>query len=268
MTARLGNAISTESRRAVPAIETRGGIFLSQSIAVAIPCYNEAPTVAKVVRDFRNVLPDGEILVVDNASSDETAKLARQAGARVVDESRRGKGYVVRKIFDIVDADICVLVDGDDTYLAEDLDGLLAPIHAGDADMVVGNRLAHASAEALTGVRRFGNRFFIRLVNLLTRTSLTDVLCGYRAVNRRFRQSVRLESHGFEIETELTVRAVREGMRIREVPIGYRERPAGSHSKLSPVKDGLRILWLITMQLVRLQSRPRAVNGESNVRAD
>ena len=226
---------------------------LSPSVAVAIPCYNEATTIAKIVRDFRRVLPQGEICVFDNASTDETAERAREAGARVVAEPRRGKGFVVQRVFEIVDADICVLVDGDDTYLAEDLDTLLAPILAGEADMVVGNRLANASAEALTGFRRFGNRFFIGLVNLLTRTTLHDVLCGYRAMNRRFRKAVQLQSSGFEIETELTLRAVREGMAIREVPIGYRARPTGSYSKLSPVKDGLRILWVITAQLIGLQ---------------
>ncbi len=114
---------------------------MSTSIAVAIPCYNEAPAIAKVVRDFRRVLPRGEIYVFDNASTDASAELAREAGARVVHEQRRGKGFVVQRVFETVDADICVLVDGDDTYLAEDLDTLLAPIHAGDADMVVGNRV-------------------------------------------------------------------------------------------------------------------------------
>ena len=241
---------------------------LSPSVAVAIPCYNEATTIAKIVRDFRRVLPQGEICVFDNASTDETAERAREAGARVVAEPRRGKGFVVQRVFEIVDADICVLVDGDDTYLAEDLDTLLAPILAGEADMVVGNRLANASAEALTGFRRFGNRFFIGLVNLLTRTTLHDVLCGYRAMNRRFRKAVQLQSSGFEIETELTLRAVREGMAIREVPIGYRERPTGSYSKLSPVKDGLRILWVITAQLIGLQERPRESARSNNARID
>ncbi len=239
---------------------------LSPSVAVAILCYNEATTIAKIVRDFRRVLPQGEICVFNNASTDETAERAREAGARVVAEPRRGKGFVVQRVFEIVDADICVLVDGDDTYLAEDLDTLLAPILAGEADMVVGNRLANASAEALTGFRRFGNRFFIGLVNLLTRTTLHDVLCGYRAMNRLFRKAVQLQSSGFEIE--LTLRAVREGMAIREVPIGYRERPTGSYSKLSPVKDGLRILWVITAQLIGLQERPRESARSNNARID
>ena len=151
----------------------------------------------------------------------------------------RGKGFVVQRVFEIVDADICVLVDGDDTYFAEDLDTLLAPILAGEADMVVGNRLVNASAEALTGFRRFGNRFLIGLVNLLTRTTLHDVLCGYRAMNRRFRKAVQLQSSGFEIETELTLRAVREGMAIA----GSSDRlPRASHGQLLEAEPGERRL--------------------------
>lgn len=237
-------------------------------MAVAIPCYNEAPTIAKVVLDFRRVLPDAVICVFDNVSTDDSVALAREAGAKIVRESRRGKGFVVQRIFETVDADICVLVDGDDTYLAEDIDVLLAPLVEGDADMVVGNRLEHASAEALTGLRRFGNRLFIGLVNALSGTQLQDVLCGYRAMNRKFLQSVPLKSSGFEIETELTMRAVREGMAIQEVAIGYRERPTGSYSKLSPLKDGFRILLLMTTLLLEPKHPARAGRSEPNPHAD
>lgn len=181
-------------------------------------------------------------------------------------EERRGKGFVVQRIFDTVDADICVLVDGDDTYYAGDVHALLAPLISGDADMVVGNRLAHGHTEALTSVRHFGNRFFIGLLNILTRTRLRDVLCGYRAMNRRFRQTVQPRSSGFEIETELTLRAVREGMTVSEVPISYRERPGGSYSKLNPLRDGARILWFIGSLL--LGFRARAVDPEPKARID
>jgi glycosyltransferase involved in cell wall biosynthesis len=224
---------------------------LEVSVAVAIPCYNEERTIGKVVSDFRQALPDSRILVFDNVSTDGSFDAARNAGADVFREERRGKGYVVQNIFRTVDADICVLVDGDDTYPAEDVHSLLAPLLDGEADMVVGNRLEDASGKSLARVRRLGNLVFLGLVNVLTRQSFQDVLCGFRAVNRRFLDSVTPASGAFEIETELTLRAVSAGMRIREVRIGYRPRPEGSYSKLHPFKDGCRILLMIAKLLVQ-----------------
>lgn len=223
-------------------------------VTVAVPCYNEAPTIAKVVSDFRAALPEAEILVFDNASTDGTAEEARKAGAQVFREKRRGKGYVVHRIFETVDADVCVLVDGDDTYFAEDVHRLIAPLAAEEADMVVGNRLRDASGVALSDLRRMGNHLIIKIMNFVFRSSFEDVLSGYRAMNRQFLEAVPLITPGFEIETELTLQGLEKGMVIREVPIRYRKRPEGSISKLSPFADGYRIL--ITIALLLRNHRP------------
>ena len=216
-------------------------------IAIAVPCFNEAPTVGKVVEDFRRELPDAEIVVFDNASTDATGDEAVAAGARVVLEKRPGKGYVMQSIFETVDADVLVVVDGDDTYFAEDVHALLEPVVKDRADMVVGNRLKDASGRALNDLRRFGNHLIIGIMNFVFRTSFKDILSGYRVMNRNFLRSVPLITGGFE--TELTLQALGKGMVIEEIPIRYRERPSGSYSKLSPFGDGYRILITIAMLL-------------------
>lgn len=218
-------------------------------VAVAVPCFNEATTVGKVVRDFKKELPEAAVVVYDNASSDATAVAAKEAGAAVVREKRRGKGYVMQAIFESTDADLLVIVDGDDTYFAEDVHELIAPIEADEADMVVGNRLKDASGAALNDLRRFGNHLIIRIMNFVFRTSFQDVLSGYRVMNRKFLDTVPLITPGFETETELTLQALEKGMVILELPIRYRERPQGSYSKLSPFGDGYRILITIAMLL-------------------
>lgn len=223
-------------------------------VTVAIPCFNEGPTIAKVVADFRRELPEAEILVVDNASTDDSAARARAAGARVVREKRRGKGFVMQTILETVSSDACVVVDGDDTYYAEDVHALLEPVGADQADMVVGDRLRDASSAALTDLHRFGNRAILAIINLVFRTRFRDVLSGYRVMNRQFLRSVPLITGGFETETELTLQALEKGMVIREVPIRYRARPSGSYSKLSPFADGYRIL--ITMAVLLRNHRP------------
>ena len=221
---------------------------------VAIPCYNEATTIAKVVSDFRKELPEAEILVVDNASSDDSGPRAAAAGARVVREKRRGKGYVMQTILETVDADVCVIVDGDDTYFAEDVHQLLLPVTSDQADMVVGDRLKEATSVALNDLHRFGNRAILAIINMAFRTDFQDVLSGYRVMNRKFMNAVPLIAGGFETETELTLQALEKGMVIREMPIRYRARPVGSVSKLSPFADGYRIL--ITMAVLLRNHRP------------
>jgi len=223
-------------------------------VTVAIPCYNEAPTIAKVVSDFRSRLPLAEVVVFDNDSTDGSAEEARAAGARVVREKRRGKGHVMQAILETVDGDACVIVDGDDTYHAEDVEALLAPLADDRADLVVGDRLGQAGSEALSDLHRLGNRVIIAIINLVFRTSFRDVLSGYRAVNRNFMRTVPLITGGFETETELTLQALEKGMVILEVPVRYRARPEGSHSKLSPFADGYRIL--ITMAVLLRNHRP------------
>lgn len=223
-------------------------------ITVAIPCHNEATTVGKVVADFRAQLKDADVLVCDNCSTDGTAEAARAAGARVIREKRKGKGYALQAILEAVDCDVCVLVDGDDTYYAEDVHALLQPVLEDRADMVVGDRLKDASSEALSQLHRFGNQAILRIINLAFRTSFQDVLSGYRVVNRNFMRSVPLITGGFETETELTLQALEKGMAIEELPVRYRARPAGSYSKLSPFADGYRIL--ITMAVLLRNHRP------------
>ena len=221
---------------------------------VAIPCFNEARTIDKVVKDFQAQLPEAEILVFDNASTDDSAERAREAGARVIREKRRGKGFVMQSVMENVDADVCVIVDGDDTYFAEDIEQLLAPVREDRADMVVGDRLATASSVALTNLHRFGNRVIQGIINGVFGTRFKDILSGYRVVNRNFMRSVPLITGGFETETELTLQALERGMVIEECPIRYRPRPEGSFSKLSPFSDGYRIL--ITMAVLLRNHRP------------
>ena len=223
-------------------------------VSVAVPCFNEALTIAKVVEDFRRELPEAEILVFDNASTDGTAEEAARAGATVVREKRRGKGYVMQTIFEAVSSDALVIVDGDDTYFAEDVHALLAPVLVDEADMVVGNRLKSATEDALNDLRRFGNHLILRIINLVFRSRFQDVLSGFRVLNRRYLDAVPLITSGFEIETELTLQGLEKGMVIEEVPIRYRERPSGSVSKLSPFADGYRIL--ITIALLLRNHRP------------
>src|SRR5262249_28355478 len=153
-----------------------------------------------------------------------------------------------------VDSDACVIVDGDDTYYAEDVQSLLDPLLEDRADLVVGDRLAQADSKALTDLHRFGNRAILAIINLVFRSSFRDVLSGYRALNRNFMRTVPLITGGFETETELTLQALEKGMVIREVPIRYRARPEGSHSKLNPFADGYRIL--ITMAVLLRNHRP------------
>jgi hypothetical protein len=214
-------------------------------VAILIPCYNEATTIGTVVRRFREVLPGATVYVFDNGSTDGTAEAARAAGARVIDEPRRGKGHVVQSMFRTVDADIYVMVDGDDTYPAEVVETLIAPVRAGQADMVIGSRLHRASHSRFRPLNRLGNLVFRTLLGLVFRVRLTDLLSGYRSFSRRLVRSVPLFGGGFETETEMTIKALHRGFRIVEVPVDLGPRPAGSHSKIRLVHDGVLILTTI-----------------------
>ncbi|MCL6636865.1 MAG: glycosyltransferase family 2 protein [Alicyclobacillus sp.] len=213
-------------------------------IAVLIPCYNEELTIAKVVQDFRRELPEAEIYVYDNNSSDRTAEQAARAGAVVRREPRQGKGNVVRSMFRDVQADIYVMVDGDDTYPAEFVHELLRPIQEGWADMVLGDRLSNGSYEQENKrpFHNFGNNLVRALINRLFHARLHDIMTGYRAFNRRFVKHLAVASEGFEIETEMTLHALDKKFNLAEVPIDYRDRPPGSVSKLNTVSDGVRVL--------------------------
>ena len=213
--------------------------------AVLIPCYNEEITIGAVVRDFRNELPDALICVFDNNSTDATAERAREAGAQVIPEARRGKGFVVQSIFRHVDADVYVLVDGDATYPATAVHSLIGPISAGSADMVVGSRLHAHSNSQFKHLNLWANRLVLFILNLVFRVRLTDVLSGYRAFSRSFVKNLALFGGGFEIETELTIKAVARGYRIVEVPVDLSVRPEGSHSKIHFFRDGMLILTTI-----------------------
>ncbi len=234
-----------------------------KSIAVAIPCYNEAVTIAKVIGDFKSALPQAAIYVVDNNSTDGSPELARRAGAMVLRENRQGKGYVMQAILERVKADILVVVDGDDTYPAGEVLQLIAPIRTEEADMVVGSRLENNTHATLRRLNRFGNVVLSSTLNFLFRTRFKDVLSGYRVFSRRFLNQIPVVTSGFETEVELTVQALTRGLAIKEVPITYRSRPDGSQSKLRPFRDGYRIL--LTIAVLLRDQRPLVVFGASGL---
>lgn len=219
------------------------------SIVVCIPCYNEAATITKVVSDFKRELPHASIHVFDNNSTDGSGDLAQKAGAVVHHVNRQGKGYVMRAILDAVCADAVVIVDGDDTYIAEEASKLLAPVLEGSAEMAVGNRLAHATGESLTRLHQIGNNFIVASINRLFGSCCQDILSGYRVLSRHLIESVPLLGAGFETETELTIRTLAQDLRIVELPISYRKRPACSHSKLRTFADGYRIMRMALILL-------------------
>jgi glycosyltransferase involved in cell wall biosynthesis len=194
------------------------------------------------VHAFRDACPEARIIVFDNASSDATARRARTAGAEVRTEPRRGKGNVVQSMFRAIDADVYVMVDGDATYPAERVHDLLRPILDDSADMVIGSRLQRASDSEFRALNRVGNVFYATLLRRLFGVRITDVLSGYRAFSRRVVKTLPLLGGGFETEAEMTIKAVYRGFRVVEVPVSLVTRPAGSHSKIRVVQDGVLIL--------------------------
>lgn len=212
-----------------------------------IPCYNEAQTIAKVVSDFRRELPDVEIWVYDNNSTDGTAAVAEAAGAFVRVESRQGKGNVVRSMFRDIDADLYVMVDGDDTYPARSVHSLLAEVASGRADMAIGDRLSNGSyyKENRRSLHNFGNNLVLNTVNRFFGVRLKDIMTGYRVFSRRFVESFPVLSTGFQLETEMTIFALNYHFRIVEIPIEFSERPEGSFSKLNTLSDGAKVVMAI-----------------------
>jgi glycosyltransferase involved in cell wall biosynthesis len=224
-------------------------------LAVLIPCFNEAVTIASVVRSFRTHLPGAVVYVYDNNSTDGTAAIALEAGAVVRHEARQGKGQVVRRMFADIDADIYVMVDGDDTYDAASAAALVARLREGPFDIVNAARVENGDGAYRRG-HRFGNWLLTALVRSIFGTASRDMLSGYKALSRRFIKTFPALSTGFEIETELLVHALEVGMPLGEIDTPYKERPTGSASKLRTVHDGARILTLIT-RLVK-EERPLA----------
>ncbi|HWU26417.1 MAG TPA: glycosyltransferase family 2 protein [Rhizomicrobium sp.] len=222
-------------------------------VAILIPCYNEEAAIGTVVRDFRAALPNAAIYVYDNKSKDTTAARARAAGAIVRTETRQGKGNVVRRMFADIEADVYVLVDGDDTYEASAAPVLVSKLISEGYDIVSGRRIATGQAAYRAG-HVLGNRLLTGLTAAMFRVELADLLTGYRIMSRRFVKSFPFTAEGFGIETELTVHAVRMLVPMVEIDTRYKERPAGSVSKLNTWRDGFRILFTIA-SLVR-EERP------------
>ncbi len=215
-------------------------------IAVLIPCYNEEATISKVVNDFRSVLPDAVIYVYDNNSSDNTSKLAAQAGAVVRHEYQQGKGNVIRRMFREIDAECYIMTDGDDTYPAEFAPEMVKKVLEQNADMVVGDRLSSTYyTENKRPFHNFGNTIVRKAINVLFNNNIKDIMTGYRAFSYQFVKSFPVLSKGFEIETEMSIHAVDKNMAIDNVIIDYRDRPEGSVSKLNTYSDGFKVLRTI-----------------------
>jgi glycosyltransferase involved in cell wall biosynthesis len=221
----------------------------SPRIAVVIPCYQEEKTIGKVVKDFKAALPGAEIIVYDNNCTDATAKVAREAGAVVRREKRQGKGFVVASMLENVDADILVMVDGDDTYEAGSVGLLLEPILKGDADMTSATRLSEHSEGAFRNFHMFGNRLVCRVINRVFGAQISDIFSGYRAFTREAAGMIPITARGFDVETELTLQALYRGLVIKEIQAPYRSRPEGSFSKLRTFSDGFAVLLKLLLVL-------------------
>ena len=217
------------------------------TVAVLIPCFNEALTIKKVVEDFKQVIPEGGVIYVyDNNSTDDTAMIAEAAGAVVHHEYQQGKGNVVRRMFREVDAECYIMVDGDDTYPADHAPEMIRFVLDKKTDMVIGDRLSSTYFEEnKRPFHNMGNGLVRKSINMLFRSDISDIMTGYRAFSYQFVKSFPVLSKGFEIETEMTIHAVDKNMHLENVVITYRDRPDGSESKLSPISDGIKVLKTI-----------------------
>lgn len=215
-------------------------------VAVLIPCYNESKTIAKVVRDFRAQLPQADIYVYDNNSTDGTDEIARREGAIVRYEYRQGKGNVIRSMFRQIDADCYLMIDGDDTYPAQHAPEMVDWVVNRQVDMVVGDRLsASYYTENKRPFHNLGNRLVRKLVNSIFKGDISDIMTGYRAFSYQFVKSFPVLSKGFEIETEMTIHALDKNLYVKSVPVDYRDRPQDSPSKLNTYTDGFKVLRTI-----------------------
>ena len=215
-------------------------------IAVLIPCYNESVTIRKVIEDYRKALPEAVIYVYDNNSTDGTDRIALEAGAEVRYEYRQGKGNVIRSMFREIDADCYLMIDGDDTYPAENARELVECVLSGRADMAIGDRLSSTYfTENKRPFHNMGNRLVRSVINSLFHSDIKDIMTGYRAFSRLFVKSYPVLSKGFEIETEMTIHCLDKNFKIMEIPVQYRDRPEGSVSRLNTFSDGTKVLKTI-----------------------
>lgn len=231
----------------VDSCEVRRVHMNNEKIAILIPCYNESLTIKKVINDFQRELPEADIYVYDNNSTDNTYEIALNEGAIVKKEPRQGKGNVIRQMFFDIEADYYLMVDGDDTYPAENSHELIAALREGSADMVIGDRLSNGTYfnENKRAFHDFGNNLVKNSINRLYQANIKDVMTGYRGFNRMFVKSFPVMSSGFQIETEFTIHALDKRFKLVEIPIDYRDRPEGSESKLDTYSDGLKVLLTI-----------------------
>lgn len=222
-----------------------------EKIAVLIPCYNEEITIGKVIQDFRKELPEADIYVYDNNSTDKTVEIAKENGAIIRHEYKQGKGNVVRAMFSDIDADLYVMVDGDDTYPADEVHKLIEPVRENKADMCIGDRLSNGiyQKENKRRFHEFGNYLVRAGINLLFASKLKDIMTGYRVFNKKFVKNMPVMSPKFEIETEMSLYALDKRFVIKEIPIVYRDRPEGSVSKLNTISDGIKVIRTIIKML-------------------
>ncbi len=219
---------------------------MKSKIAVLIPCYNEAKTIEKVVKDYKNALPEADIYVYDNNSTDGTDEIARKAGAIVRYEKKQGKGNVIRSMFCEIEAECYIMIDGDDTYPAESARAMCDYVLNENVDMVIGDRLSSTYfTENKRAFHNFGNRIVRWSINTIFRSKINDIMTGYRAFSYKFVKSYPVLSKGFEIETEMTIHAIDKNFTLKEIPVQYRDRPEGSVSKLNTYKDGIRVIKTI-----------------------
>jgi len=215
-------------------------------VAILIPCYNESITIKTVIEDYKAVLPDADIYVYDNNSTDNTAEIAEKAGAIVKYEYMQGKGNVIRRMFREIDADCYLMIDGDDTYPADKAKEMVDLVLFKQVDMVIGDRLSSTYfVENKRPFHNVGNKMVRYLINTLFNSNVTDIMTGYRAFSKHFIKNFPVLSKGFEIETEMTIHALDKNFHIKEIPVNYRDRPVGSESKLNTFNDGIKVLRTI-----------------------